>query len=253
MLFEKVLLATDYSRPSEQLFHCLPELNNFGLKEVILAHVADTHSAGGNVVEFQKHNEKRLEPYKKKLEEMGLKVTVKVPIGFISEEINNLAEEEKASLILVGSHGKGIIKQRFLGSTTTNILRKTTTPVLVEKFKNLGTDECEAFCKQKFLRMLIPTDFSTHSMRMIEEIKKAENIKDLVLLSVLEQSESHEDVQEHKSILETKLKLCKVSFKNWALQSPSRFVKELLQRISLKLQAMKMPLSLQCRKKVPEA
>ena len=212
MLFEKVLLATDYSQPSEQLFKCLPELKHAGMKEVVLVHVADTHSAGGNVVEFQEYNTKKLEKYKKELEEMGLKVTTQVPIGYISEEVNRIAAEEEVSLILVGSHGKGIIQRKLIGSSTTNILRKSTTPVLVEKYKNLGTDECVAFCQQKFLKMVIPTDFSIHADTMIEKIKKAEYLKDVVLLSVIEEGESTEEVSKKKNDLEAKLKTLQKEF-----------------------------------------
>ena len=224
MLFDKVLLATDYSPAAETLFQCLPELKNFGVKEVILTHVADTHSAGGNVVEFQKHNEKKLETYKKQLEEMGLSVKIKVPIGFIGEEINRVAEEEKVSLILAGSRGKGIIQQRLLGSSTTDILRKATTPVLVEKCKKTGPDTCEALCKQKFLKILIPTDLSIHAEKMITKIKEIKNLQEVVLLSVIEKGETSEEVSKSKSDLESKLNTLKKDFeaKNFSVTTKVR-------------------------------
>ena len=214
MLFEKVLLATDYSPAAELLFQCLPELKNFGMKEVVLTHVADTHSGGGNTPEFQAHNEQKLKVYKKQLEEMGLRVTVKVPIGFIGEEINRIADTEKVSLILMGSHGKGIIQRRLLGSSTTDILRKSTTPVLVEKCRKTENNQCEAFCQQKFLKMLIPTDFSVHADKMIQVIKQATNLQDVVLLSVIEEGESTEEVEKKKSELEAKLKTLQQEFED---------------------------------------
>jgi len=214
MLFDKVLLATDYSPAAETLFQCLPELKNFGLKEVILTHVADTHSAGGNVVEFQKHNERKLEAYKKELEEMGLSVTVKVPIGFIGEEINRIADEEKVSLILTGSRGKGIIQRRLLGSSTTDILRKAATPVLVEKCKKTGPNQCEALCKQKFLKILIPTDFSIHADKMVNKIKEIKNLQEVVLLSVIEKGETAEEVAEKKNDLKDKLSTMQKEFED---------------------------------------
>ncbi|NBG87183.1 universal stress protein [Isachenkonia alkalipeptolytica] len=214
MLFDKVLLATDYSPAAETLFQCLPELKNFGLKEVILTHVADTHSAGGNVVEFQKHNERKLEAYKKELEELGLSVTVKVPIGFIGEEINRIADEEKVSLILTGSRGKGIIQRRLLGSSTTDILRKAATPVLVEKCKKTGPNQCEALCKQKFLKILIPTDFSIHADKMVNKIKEIKNLQEVVLLSVIEKGETAEEVAEKKNDLKDKLSTMQKEFED---------------------------------------
>ncbi len=212
MLFDKVLLATDYSPAAEQLFQCLPELKSFGLKEVILVHVADTSSAGGNAPEFQKHNAKILETYKKDLEALGLKVRIKVPIGFIAEEINRIADEEQASLILVGSHGKGIIRSRLMGSSTTNILRKSTTPVLVEKCTRVAEDKCEASCKLKFVKILIPTDFSVHAETMIEKIKELKDLQEVVLLSVVESGETTQAVEKKAADLESKLQILQREF-----------------------------------------
>ncbi len=212
MLFDKVLLATDYSPAAETLFQCLPELKSLGMKEVILTHVADTHSAGGNVVEFKKHNEKKLETYKEKLEAMGLTVKVKVPIGFIGKEINRIAEEEKVSLILTGSRGKGIIQQRLLGSSITDIIRKARSPVLVEKCKKTGPNTCEALCKQKFLKILIPTDLSIHGDKMAGQIKEINNLQEVVLLSVVERGETAEEVSKSKSDAEDRLNTLKKEF-----------------------------------------
>lgn len=212
MLFDKVLLATDYSPAAELLFQCLPELKDYGLNEVILVHVADTKSGGGNTAEFQAHNKEKLEAYKKDLEALGLEVTVQVPIGFIAEEISRIAEEEKVSLILVGSHGKGIIQSRLMGSSTSNILRKSTTPVLVEKCNRVAEDQCEASCKQKFLKILIPTDFSVHGEAMIEKIKELKNLQEVVLLSVIESGETTQEVEKRAADIETKLHILQQEF-----------------------------------------
>ncbi len=38
-MFKRVMLATDYSPPAEQLFNCLEELKSVGMEEVVLINV----------------------------------------------------------------------------------------------------------------------------------------------------------------------------------------------------------------------
>lgn len=52
-------------------------------------------------------------------------------LGSVAEEIVNQAEKEKADLIVVGTRGRGRVKQLFLGSTSTEVARKAPCPVLV--------------------------------------------------------------------------------------------------------------------------
>lgn len=48
-------------------------------------------------------------------------------------EIINLASEEDASLILMGSHGKGFIKEILLGSVSQRVLEYSDRSVLIVK------------------------------------------------------------------------------------------------------------------------
>jgi len=214
MLFEKILLCTDFSTPSKLLLNCIPELMNLGLKEVILTHVVNIKSAGGNADEIQKYDEEKLLQKKIQLEKMGLKVNVKVPVGFPAEEIVKTAQNENASLILIASHGMGFIKS-LLGSTTFDTLRISTVPVLVEKYKDIDKEECRAYCAEKFKKVLLPVDFSEASYRVIEEVKKAgKAIEEIILVSVIEKSESADELKKTRQAAEEKLNQLKDDFIN---------------------------------------
>jgi nucleotide-binding universal stress UspA family protein len=51
--------------------------------------------------------------------------------GVAWEEINNLAGEKKADLIVIGTHGRRGLARALLGSVAENVIRTATVPVLV--------------------------------------------------------------------------------------------------------------------------
>lgn len=72
-----------------------------------------------------------LKPAKKKLEQAGFKVKTKIAFGRATENIVNTAKEIKASLIIMGSHGRTPVKGVLFGSKTASVLAQTRCPMLV--------------------------------------------------------------------------------------------------------------------------
>ena len=54
-----------------------------------------------------------------------------VRVGHAVEEILNAAEEEESDIIILGSHGKGFLKQTFLGSVSRAVLDRSRRPVFI--------------------------------------------------------------------------------------------------------------------------
>ena len=70
------------------------------------------------------------------LEEMAEEANVetadrRVVSGFAAERLADLADEEDAELIVVGSRGRGAFKAAFLGSVSTSLIGVARCPVLV--------------------------------------------------------------------------------------------------------------------------
>ena len=225
MLLEKILLCTDFSAPSEKLLNCIPELQDFGLHEVILLHVIDTDSMEAEEEALDQKHEEKLASIKKELQVSGFTVTVRVVFGIPSEEIIRVAEEEMVSLIILGSHGKGYIKSQYLGSTTFDVLRLSQIPLLIEKYVKLEDGEITAYCQQKFSKVLIPVDFSEACIEMIEKIKEIEGIKGIILVSVIEKSESHQELENSKKEWQERLNIMEEEFVNLGYKVES-FVRE---------------------------
>jgi nucleotide-binding universal stress UspA family protein len=55
----------------------------------------------------------------------------RVVVGYAAERLADLADEEEAELIVVGSRGRGAFKAAFLGSVSTSLIGVARCPVLV--------------------------------------------------------------------------------------------------------------------------
>ncbi len=204
-MFKKVLLCTDFSSHAEALLATIEEMVELGLKEVVIFNVVDIDSAGTNAPTFQKQKKEALKAEERKLTKMGLKVKIDIKIGIPAKDIVEKAKEEKADLILLGSHGKGFIKRILLGSTTFDVVRLSETPVMVEKYKNIEEKGAEPLIKEKFKKVLVPMDFSSYSKDVIEKIKQIEKIKEVVLVSAIEYSQNEDELEESRDRLEKHL------------------------------------------------
>ncbi len=209
-MIKKVLLATDFSQPAASLTECLPEFKDMGMEEVVLFHAVSVVRAQASALEVQQYYEEKLHHEKETLENAGYRVKVRVPFGFPPEEIINCAQQEKADLILVGSHGGGLIKSLFLGSTTFDVVRMTTIPVLVEKFINVGKKDYAPVCLQKFNRILFPTDFSECARRgWAYLLDFAPYLQEVVLVSVVRRVKDEEMWKEVRDRSEQELVMMK--------------------------------------------
>ena len=59
------------------------------------------------------------------------KVTIEICEGYPAEEILSVADKLNCDIIFMGTHGKGIVSQTFLGSMTKKVLRRTRKPVVI--------------------------------------------------------------------------------------------------------------------------
>ncbi len=205
MEFNKVLLCTDFSLESEKLVQTLYELKDLGLKEVIIFNVVEIDSAGSNAPSFQKQKKEALKADQRELEKEGLKVRIEIKIGTPAKDIVQKGEEENVDLILIGSHGKGFIKRILLGSTTFDVIRLSKKPVLVEKYKGAGREQDRTLIPDKFQKVLLPIDYSSHAMNVLEKVKGMKKIREVLLVSAIEYSQTEEELSEAKDKLERHL------------------------------------------------
>lgn len=184
MKYNKVLVASDFSKPAQALLPCIGEMKSIGLREVVLVHVIDVRVYS---YEFGEQNKKRLDEEKQSISAMGLEVKAIVSVGFPEEKIIEIAEAEEVDFIVMGSHGKGYLKEILLGSTSAGVIRRSKIPVLIEKYQDIDNENYQPHCVQKFKKLLIPTDFSVCADRVLDMVKEmGDNIEEILVVSVVE-------------------------------------------------------------------
>lgn len=82
--------------------------------------------------EFNKIDEARLQNMKRVLQEKAdVEVEILIKFGFPAVEILNLVDELNVQLVVMGSQGRGFVKEFFLGSVSHNVARQSTSSVLL--------------------------------------------------------------------------------------------------------------------------
>ena len=157
-MFNKILVCVDPYPPGDNLMCCVIPLQNCGAKEVVLAHIleADTHELDSMLLALARPE---MERQQKLLEAAGFKVTVTVPRGKPARTLHDLAEKYDVSVIVVGSHGRGLPETIALGSVSAKLLNITRRPVLLSRAamsKKAAPEEH----RNLFAHILFPTDFS---------------------------------------------------------------------------------------------
>jgi nucleotide-binding universal stress UspA family protein len=166
MMIKKILFPTDFSpNANHALLHAL-QLADFHSGELIVQHVVsdyfEKHSHWAtmfDVHEFQKYMDCYVEAGMASVlpkDASGITIRQVVSKGKPAEEIAALADKEMVDFVVMGS-ARGVV--------TGKVIRLTNRPVLAVSFKT-GDHEDRNLGKVK--RILVTTDFSEHSKRVVQ-------------------------------------------------------------------------------------
>lgn len=133
---KNVLYCTDFSDTAQRAFGYVEGLVQDGCKKVTIMHVQDKAKMDKHLShkleEFNRIDLERIEMLKERLEKMGAsRVEMKIPYGSPTAEILSEAKAEDYSLIVMGSQGRGFIRETFLGSVSHNVARYAMISVLL--------------------------------------------------------------------------------------------------------------------------
>jgi len=137
-------------------------------------------------------------------------------------EILAQAEDGRADLLVVGSHGRSGVEHLLLGSTTEKLLRKSPCPVLVVPHQE---DGAAAAPQAAFRRIVCPIDFSDASLNALERALELAEEADaqLTLLHVIEMPP---DLDEMRSVLNTESSDIRASAEARALERLRQLIPE---------------------------
>ena len=170
---KKIIVPIDFSNHSEYALKTaaiLAKKNNatvYALHMLDMQEVSLTESENNQqekTVFFLKLAEKKFKDFLVKDYLEGIKLVPIIKNFKVFSEINAIAEDVKADLIIMGSHGVSGLKEFFVGSNTEKVVRFSKLPVLIIKNEMVNTD---------FSDVVVATDFSEESIPAFKEMLKS--------------------------------------------------------------------------------
>ncbi|WP_418639385.1 universal stress protein [Winogradskyella sp.] len=146
---KKIIVPVDFSEHSEFALEAAAGLANKYGSELIVLHMLElsyaiissaTESQNQEVVFYLKLAEQKFETFLDKPYLKDVKVTPIVKHFKVWSEVNDLAEEHGADLIVMGSQGISGVKEVLIGSNTQKVVRYANIPVLVIKHNPILLD-----------------------------------------------------------------------------------------------------------------
>jgi len=133
-IFERPMLATDWSQPSENAMQGMSALK--GLAETILVvHVIGAKLSKGmdrdSRSRIEKESKSRLKAYCRAIEQFGMKAEYHLSAGKTVQELVRLSRDHKASMIVMGRTGKDWFQEYWLGGVSHQIAELSELPVLL--------------------------------------------------------------------------------------------------------------------------
>jgi nucleotide-binding universal stress UspA family protein len=140
-LIRRILVPTDFSDSARQALEWGVSLAREFKAELVLLHVVENLTVGyasdlfpvpmAEVYEeISGYARTELAKMTEEVRKQGVVVEERLAQGTPSAEIIRVAKEEPVDLIVLGSHGKGLLDHALFGSTTERVVRKAPCPVL---------------------------------------------------------------------------------------------------------------------------
>ncbi|MBR9845908.1 MAG: universal stress protein [Algicola sp.] len=138
----KIIVPIDFSKHSEYALETAAILAKKNNAEIIALHMLEmAHNVLTDsddeqqmqTVFFLKLAEKKFQEFLEREYLKGIHVTPVVKHFKVFREVNDVAEEHNADLVVMGSHGSSGLSEIFVGSNTEKVVRHSNIPVLIVK------------------------------------------------------------------------------------------------------------------------
>lgn len=176
--------------------------------------------------------EKTMKEIKKQYPNPNHRFKTVAAFNTLTDEINELCQNEGIDFIVIGTQGASGVKEIFLGTNSVHVIRKAKVPVLVVPVY---------YAFQKITSILFPTDYLTHykkdELQFIINLSHMHKAK-LIVMHVLEAESLTPIQQQNKKYLEADLALAKPTFKEMEGHKMPNAVNEYIDLYQLDLLVM---------------
>lgn len=135
-LSQHVLFPTDFSENANQAFEYLKQMASMGITKITLMHIQEKSRIDPHLMdrleEFNNIDTAKLQVMAEQLKEIGATdVGIILPFGSPTAEILKTVQEQQVSLVIMGTQGRGWIKEIYLGSVSHNVARHSSASILL--------------------------------------------------------------------------------------------------------------------------
>jgi len=181
MKIKKLLFATRLEELWFDALQSLMDLRKADLNHVVFLNVIEREKVAmrrgtgyqkGEEVKLREMTNVRFIDWAETLFEQGMEVGAYIVVGNLVQQIITAVKKEEVDLIVMGHHKKTKIEILYSGSNITELLRRTSTPVLVYKYILDAGDKIRA----PFENPVLATDWSPASQRAVEYLSGLKNV-----------------------------------------------------------------------------
>ncbi|HEY3318657.1 MAG TPA: universal stress protein [Coriobacteriia bacterium] len=132
-VFDRLVYPTDFSDVSERMLDLVKSLDGDKVGEVVVTHIVDPKELrNDHQREATLRSDNRiLASISGELDERGIRSSRVLESGPVIAELLDLAENRGATSFIMGSHGRGLSEEIFVGSVSQNVIRMAGLPVFV--------------------------------------------------------------------------------------------------------------------------
>ena len=139
--YYRIIVPTDFSSCAEEAWGAAQRLAKAFGSELVLVHVLVEPAAFSGapfarglgedmLAEARRWAEREIETRAQRARDAGLRARVQLRVGNAAREIVDFATDERADLIVIGTHGRGGLDRALLGSVADRVIRQAPCHVL---------------------------------------------------------------------------------------------------------------------------
>ncbi|WKY48613.1 universal stress protein [Eubacteriaceae bacterium ES3] len=185
MMFKRMMIASEMSVDSFEIFDRVNDLKMLGTEDCILLQCVNASETNIQVASYmQKITEENTEKQKEILIDQGYQVETQILTGSPKKEINRLSVDEKINLIVAGAAKHTIIGESLFGGVAYELMYHAIRPLLLVR----TSGDSEKVNPKLFDHVLYATDFSENARTAYAYIKEMvrSGIKKITLVHVLD-------------------------------------------------------------------
>lgn len=167
---------------------------------MVLVHVISSTSPIVMKYELISLARERIESERQILQQLGI-LTTKTEVLVsenVADSIEDSANRNDVTIIVMGARGKGLIKGLHLGSVTNRVLHISKKNLLIMRgqiIEKLTGEKFQKYCPMIFSRVLFPIDFTSESWDAVQKIALLQDINEIIIGFVIAQGETERELE----------------------------------------------------------